>query len=333
MKRWVDSIMLMLLVGVLTVGIGCNATSTPTTGSGEESPGVELPADDSIADPLELGSIPEAVEFELLIAIAGSGTVSPPYSGPIDQNTEVTLAVQPSEGWIFDHWEGDVSGDGPLVTLLMDGPKNVIAVFVVEPGPVVPNEPESHVLEVVVIGNGTVLLSPIGSPVLGVVDSSDPTMEIQIGWEYEAGTQIELLATPDDDWSFVEWSGAVQSSASSITIGLGGDLSFTAAFEFLEGDLFSFLSIDDTDLFWFFQDIATSQNQLLLNDALNVTEGVSCAERIDFLNTFLRDMNRASTWETLGVVLGESPPLTLEQLEEVDDWNRTTYPTHEPPCY
>lgn len=317
MKHRVKSIVLILLIGVLTLGAGCNATSTPTTGSEEETPGVEFPddglsldedADEALANVGDEGSTSEAVEFELIIAIAGSGTVSPPYTGPFDENTEVTLAVQPSDGWIFDHWEGDLSGNEPLVALLMDGPKGVLAVFVLQPDP--------SVLEVIVTGNGTVLLSPMGLPV-------------QTGWEYDTGTEVELTAIPDDDWMFAEWSGAVESSGSTVTIILEEDASATAAFEFLVGDQFSFLSIDDTDDFcslqWGFNADILFWHADAYNEALADPE---CCEWgvFEAIDREALDMYRASTWEKLGIVLGEPLQLTVEQLEEVIAWNEATYP-------
>jgi len=52
---------------------------------------------------------------------------------------------------------------------------------------------------------------------------------------YDAGTSVELLATPDDGYSFQAWTGDIQDIAdpnsASTNITINGDYSITAEFE------------------------------------------------------------------------------------------------------
>ena len=63
--------------------------------------------------------------------MAGSGTISvSPTNGPYASNTVVVLTANASANWAFDHWTGDVTGSQNPVSLTMNGPRNVQAVFV-----------------------------------------------------------------------------------------------------------------------------------------------------------------------------------------------------------
>ena len=42
---------------------------------------------------------------------------------------KVTITATPADGWVVDHWEGDITGTGPSKTLYMFGDKRVTVVF------------------------------------------------------------------------------------------------------------------------------------------------------------------------------------------------------------
>ena len=46
-----------------------------------------------------------------------------------DGDTTATIEAIPSEGWIFNHWEGDVSGSTNPLEITLDSDKEVMAVF------------------------------------------------------------------------------------------------------------------------------------------------------------------------------------------------------------
>jgi len=60
---------------------------------------------------------------------SGSGSLNPP-GGIYDAGTVVTLTANPSSGWEFDHWSGDLSGTSNPATITMDKNKSVTANFI-----------------------------------------------------------------------------------------------------------------------------------------------------------------------------------------------------------
>src|SRR5204862_96949 len=60
----------------------------------------------------------------------GEGTIHPDvgvYS--YARGTRVTLTATPLEGWVVDHWEGDITGTGTTKTASMSGNKRATVVF------------------------------------------------------------------------------------------------------------------------------------------------------------------------------------------------------------
>jgi hypothetical protein len=71
-------------------------------------------------------------EYELSMGVspAGAGSVDLDPAGPwYARGTSVQLAAVKETGWVFDHWEGNLSGTDNPADLTMDGPKSVTAVF------------------------------------------------------------------------------------------------------------------------------------------------------------------------------------------------------------
>lgn len=60
---------------------------------------------------------------------AGAGTVTVEPEGAACPDSVVTLTATPGDGYLFSGWDGDLSGTDNPASLLMDGPKNVIARF------------------------------------------------------------------------------------------------------------------------------------------------------------------------------------------------------------
>lgn len=82
---------------------------------------------------------------KLTLQITGQGAVTLSPSGvtystadtPVivtyDSGARVTLTATPAVGWLFDHWEGDITADANPTALTIDGDKAITAVFVPEP--------------------------------------------------------------------------------------------------------------------------------------------------------------------------------------------------------
>lgn len=101
-----------------------------------------------------------------------------PSGGEYTPDTEVDLTPQVEVGWIFDHWEGDLTGSAdPYNDLLMNVSKNVTAVFV----------PQTFTLSVNVSGNGVVSVNPYML-------------------NYPANTVVTLSVLADSGYTFVNWN-------------------------------------------------------------------------------------------------------------------------------
>ncbi len=72
--------------------------------------------------------------YTLTSSVVGSGSLDP-TGGSYKKNTNVTITATSDPGWLFDHWEGDLSGDVNPTSIRMDANKHVVAVFVEDGGP------------------------------------------------------------------------------------------------------------------------------------------------------------------------------------------------------
>lgn len=73
-------------------------------------------------------------EYFLNVEVEGSGTVlRNPSRGTYPLGTTVNLSAVANPGWVFSHWEGDITGSSADNTITMDENKNVTAVFAAIP--------------------------------------------------------------------------------------------------------------------------------------------------------------------------------------------------------
>lgn len=151
--------------------------------------------------------------FTLTLAVVGNGRLNLPVgTRNYPSGSRVNLAATPDEGWEFDHWEGDLTGPTNPNEIVMNGNKTVTAVFV-EQGPF-------YILETAISGQGT-----LESAIAG--EEFEPAPASQ---EYEAGTHVQLRATPALGWVFDHWSGDLIGSMSQNTVIMDSDKSVTAVF-------------------------------------------------------------------------------------------------------
>lgn len=135
---------------------------------------------------------------------AEAGSVSP-AGGEYDVDTEMSITATPNEGWVFDSWQGDLSGFDNPHTLTIDSDKEITALFV----------RKTYPLTVTVEGEGTVKEEVVREK------STD----------YEHGTFVELTASPDDGWEFAGWGGAAESTEDTVQITVEEPTEVTALFE------------------------------------------------------------------------------------------------------
>jgi hypothetical protein len=145
--------------------------------------------------------------FTVTVTTVGSGTVAlnPPGSealpgGTYYGGTVVTLTANPSPGFKFIGWSGDLSGTANPESLIITNNKNITATF-----------KAAHTLTVNVIGSGSVTLDPPSGP-------------------YEDGTVVTLTAKPVTGYQFIEWSGDLTDVTNPATVTMNADKSVTATF-------------------------------------------------------------------------------------------------------
>ena len=141
-------------------------------------------------------------------------TSSNPFEGGVvvqsaqqaDEGESISITANPNEHWLFDGWQGDLTGSQNPGSVLMDRDKNVTARFVKRDYPLTIN----------VEGSGTVTEEIVASRTT----------------DYQHGTVVKLTAEPKEGWMFKEWQGSLTGNQSPVEIEIDGpNKSVTAVFE------------------------------------------------------------------------------------------------------
>ncbi len=145
-----------------------------------------------------------------LNATNGSVTQSPnPSSGTYDNGSVVTLTATPDAGYEFTGWSGDASGTTNPLDITMDADKTVTAMF-------------SLIQYRLVLGSTNGNISVDTTP-----DSVDPATGVG---SYNAGTVVQLTATPIAGYQFDGWAGDASGTNNPISVTIDGDKTITANF-------------------------------------------------------------------------------------------------------
>jgi regulation of enolase protein 1 (concanavalin A-like superfamily) len=173
---WEEAIAFSHAMTVTTVGVyGANASNAPPTHTAQID--YVFNTDTPI--------VPEdGARNTLTVTVTGDGTAAvDPDKPQYDCGEVVTLTASANVGSVFDGWQGPASadlqdnGDGTW-SLTMDGPKEVTAVFSLQP---------RYTLTVDIVGQGEVLVAPEGP--------------------YLPETAVTLTPQPDENWNFLDWTG------------------------------------------------------------------------------------------------------------------------------
>lgn len=136
--------------------------------------------------------------------VSGKGTVSPD-NGSFATGAEVTLSATAAEGYLFDHWEGDLSGNDNPVTVTMDKEKNIKAYFIED------NKPR-YTVRTEISGGGIISQSPQGT-------------------RLAEGSEVSFTAVGNGGWKFTEWSGDYSGTETKYTVSsMNKDINLTARF-------------------------------------------------------------------------------------------------------
>src|SRR5690625_7770284 len=68
----------------------------------------------------------EIQSFSITVQIEGEGSVTlNPDKEEYEPGEEIEATAEAEEGWIFSHWEGDLTGNENPITITIDGKKRV----------------------------------------------------------------------------------------------------------------------------------------------------------------------------------------------------------------
>ena len=136
-----------------------------------------------------------------------SGRINPP-DGEFGEGEQIQIEASPSEGFIFDRWEGDLTGNKNPESLTFDSDKSVTAHF----------SPKDYELIIEIVGNGTVTET--------VIEESENS-----GDENATSKKIILEAVSSDGWFFERWEGDLSGNSNPDTITVDDEKTVTAFFK------------------------------------------------------------------------------------------------------
>lgn len=169
--------------------------------------GSENPQEITIDKEKTVTAIFERNTYELTVETTGQGSVNEEQVGQAKTaygfNSIVELTAEPDEGWEFDEWQGDLSGDDNPKEIIIDGVKNITAVFV----------ESKYELNLSSEGDGE------GNIIV------EPSKDL-----YGHGDEIELTANPKETSEFKEWSGDISGTENPKTLTVTSDLDIIAIF-------------------------------------------------------------------------------------------------------
>ena len=165
----------------------------------------------TIEQATEVTAVFERREYPLTVNIEGDGTVAEEVvqgkTTDYEEGATVELTANPAEGWMFVEWQGDLDGDVNPETITIEQATEVTAVF----------EQKEYPLTINIEGEGSVDES---------LNSGTRT-----GDGYLSGSQLDLTATPDERWAFVEWQGDLSGTDNPESITMDEEKEITAVFE------------------------------------------------------------------------------------------------------
>lgn len=145
-------------------------------------------------------------EYPLSLSVEGEGSIQERVvSTKTDypSGTVVELTAKAADHWIFDHWEGDMTGKENPAQITISAAKTVKAVFV----------KKMYDLTVTVEGEGAV-----------------QEKVVETKGTYQEGTVVELTATPATGWSFDHWEGDLSGTENPSQITVSAAKSVKAVF-------------------------------------------------------------------------------------------------------
>ncbi len=163
---------------------------------------IENPIIISIDNNKEITANFEQENYNLNISTEGEGSASKdPNKNSYAAEEEITLTINPEDGWEFSGWTGDTEHISSNVVTMPSKDVNLTANF----------EQIEYTITFSVEGEGTVTEEP-----------SQP---------YYYNDEVTLVASPQEDWVFSHWSEDLSGSENPKTITINDNKEVTANFE------------------------------------------------------------------------------------------------------
>lgn len=138
-------------------------------------------------------------QFPLRLTVEGQGKLSAdPWPGPYVNQSTVRLTAQAGLGWVLDHWSGDASGTNNPLSVTMDRPRSIAAIFI-----------PLYTLTATTQGGG----------------SASPTNS-----SYSSNSVATITATPQTNWVFLGWAGDGTGSDNPLSLAVDGPKNLWAIF-------------------------------------------------------------------------------------------------------
>ncbi len=142
-------------------------------------------------------------EYTLTLDVEGQGDIQPETGiHEYSEGEVVEINASAAEGWRFSRWQGDITGEEPVIEVEMTEDKEITAEFI----------QEEYSLEI-------------------DYDEEQGSVEIEPEQDlYHYGDTVTLRAEPEADWLFSRWQGDIETEEQEIEITIEEDLKLSAEF-------------------------------------------------------------------------------------------------------
>jgi len=210
-----------VLVSEYQNGTQVSLSATPTAGSVFTGWTGNLPEEHRYDNPLTVTmdrerAINAHIEqiVDITIDVVGAGSVSvTPESNSYYLGMNVTLKAQPASGNLFVGWRGSIESDMAELPLTLVEDINAEAVF---------QAGQSQSSQTGTSGEGTYSLTS---------DIEGRGVITPASGQFDAGSILRLVATPDVNWRFVDWGGDATGTGLTAEITFDSDRYVVARFE------------------------------------------------------------------------------------------------------
>jgi uncharacterized repeat protein (TIGR02543 family) len=139
-------------------------------------------------------------QFSITLTTTNGTVAANPSQVLYDSNTVVQLTATPNTGYSFSGWSGDATGSTNLLSVTMNGNKNITANFAIKQYSIT-----------LTSTNGTIAKSP------------NQTL-------YDSNTVVQLTATPNTGYSFATWSGDASGTTNPLNATMNANKTISANF-------------------------------------------------------------------------------------------------------